>query len=96
MTNCRFLPNIIFFRGNVLPPKQSKNIPHKTAKYLILGKARIVSQIGVRGYLLPPKLFLPHKKKITVFMTTHVPILRGLFSIDHDTTFKCCKHRVAI
>ena len=46
---------MISLRGNILPPKSPKYMPHKTAKYLILGKARMVSQIGVRGSLLPPK-----------------------------------------
>ena len=86
MTNCRFLRKIISLRGNILPPKPSKNMPHKTAKYLILGKARMVSEMGVRGSLLPPKLFLPHKQEIPTIMTgfTYVSIFRSLERVDHD------------
>ena len=72
MTNCRFLRKIISLRGIILPPKPSKNMPHKTAKYLILGKARMVSQIGVRGSLLPPKLFLPHKQEVSTIITSEM------------------------
>ena len=55
-------------------------MPHKTAKYLILGKARMVSEIGVRGSLLPPKLFLPHKQEVSTIMagSMDVSILGGL------------------